>query len=137
MAKHAEHDRIEAGLTQILKLYDISGLHDAGLNHVLELADQEFLSLDGVRNHRKFIPNSIVLTMEDNPNDKCFYTPNGVNLIPIIDGYVAKHPHKEFLINDHEDIKAFGFHDVETYIKFYEGFDNDIVCIQIKDEQPA
>lgn len=58
-----------------------------------------------------FMPDSIVMTPEDDPNDICYYT-DGKILVPI---YMEKATNR--VIDENDD-----FHDFESFKKHYDGF---------------
>ena len=60
------------------------------------------ISFEELKKQGSFLPNSLVMTCEDDPNDLCFYTEDGIHLTPIamIDSTSRKIDPKEVLTED-------------------------------------
>jgi len=126
MSKNAEYNRIQNGLNQILSDWN----KDVPFAQALTESGHQFMGIKEMMTHKKFIPNSIIIGFQDNPDKVCFYTKNGINLMPIHGGLVDKHPHKDQLTE--EDATQYGFWDAESFIKWFEEYDeNDIVCVKM------
>lgn len=72
--------------------------------------------------YETFIPDSIVITPEDHPMDLCYYTPDGIKLSPI----VMEKASGVLLDKDSDD-----FFDVNSFKKWYDGYETSIVSIKI------
>jgi len=131
MSKTAEHKRIQNGLDKILEAWK----REQPFSKSLDQAGFQYLSLEEMTSHKKFIPNSIVMGFQEDPEVLCFYTKNGINLMPIHLGNVSLHPYKEQLTD--EDAELYGFWDAESFIKWYSEYQfNSIVCVKLEADVP-
>lgn len=85
-------------------------------NGIIALSQTELLKMD------KFLPNSIIMTLEDDPHDLCYYTPDGIKLFPI--GMERIQLNSHLTPDDEEDE---GFYNLQTFLQFYEGYENCLI----------
>jgi hypothetical protein len=74
------------------------------------------------KNH--FLPNSIVMTLEDDPHDVCYFTPDGIKMYPI---WMEKTQLDFYLIEESEE----SFYNLETFLSFYDGYESCLINFAI------
>lgn len=92
-------------------------------------ANYDYLTLDEVTQRGKFMPESFVFTLEDDPSDRAYYTEDGDGLHYIFMGNILAGGKEEEEEEYDEEIEDEEIEDAESFIKFYAGFEDIIVNI--------
>ena len=85
------------------------------------------ISLEDLASRESFLPNSLVMTCEDDPNDLCFYTEDGIHLTPIalIDATSQEEiDPKEVLTEEEAEDEGYEYYDFETFMDHFGGYEN-------------
>jgi len=92
------------------------------------------LSLEDLTSRTSFLPNSLVMTCEDDPRDSCFYTEDGIHLTPIvmIDANSQEEiDPKEVLTEEEAEDEGYEYYDFETFMDHFEGYENILLNFKI------
>ena len=80
------------------------------------------LSEIDLKKMNQFLPNSIIMSLEDDPYDLCYFTPDGIKMYPI---YMERMQINSYL--EEED----DFYDMKTFLDFYDGYESCLINFAI------
>lgn len=78
-------------------------------------------------------PQSIVFTPEDDPADRCYYTPDGTSIVPIFHKKLRNHAFGQ----GDGAFTGEGFWNIETLIDYSRGFSDGIFAVPLKNLKPV
>jgi hypothetical protein len=128
----AKEKSLRKTLLEIIKDWDYADQNKATLSELQSYYEDrniQALSFEELKEQGSFLPNSLVMACEDDPNDLCFYTEDGIHLTPIfmIDSTRRKIDPKDVLTEDDAEEEGYEYYDFETFMDHYDGYENMLI----------
>jgi len=106
----------------------------AGLQSYYADKNIQALSLEDLVSQASFLPDSLVMTCEDDPSDLCFYTEDGMHLTPIawIDVHTGKEiDPKEVLTEEGVEDEGYEYYNYKTFMEHFGLYENILLNFKI------
>jgi hypothetical protein len=121
--------QIKENLLEIIQAWNAANQDEATVAELQSYYEDrhiQAISFEELKERGSFLPNSLVMTCEDDPNDLCFYTEDGIHLTPIgmIDSTSREIDPKQVLTEDEAEEEGYEYYDFETFMDHYDGYEN-------------